>query len=382
MNFLQMLLGGQAGAAEAAPQEIVAIGKKKPRDVPPTILQPDWEDAQGTPRGVDPNNPTLVDIRSQLYNAQEYRKQAYAEANGETYEPKLQNETGKDFKANPRLQFGTRGVLRDIIGNGVDFLGSLLGREPTYRNEKIRDKLYGWDQGPEARAAALKRVMDYDPKAGMEIMKNLSAVDAQQQSTAATADYRAAQAQPKHLDALGAMAQGITESGKPADAYNLYRQTMQAKLNQIYGEDAPQLPETYDEATVRTLKTSGYRGSDVARDMDSQRDNYTKQVLLDKKLIKQDEWEKLRASTRLRVAEIVANTAMSRAEMEAQIRKSIADDKPVVTGKTVDPFTGSETRTYAPASAVAGAPPNPPVGTRRRNLRTNAVETWDGKNWK
>ena len=381
MNFLQMLMGGAAGGGELPVEDIVVPGKK-PKLLPPQIRQPEWEDAQAPVRGVDPNAPSLVDIRSLLYNAAEDRKAAFAEAQGETYVPKYQNETGKDFKANPRLQFGTRGVLRDIIGNGVDFLGSLLGREPTYRDEKIRDKLYGWDQGPEARAAAIKRVMDYDPKAGMEIMKNLSAIDAQQQSTAATADYRAAQAQPKHLDALGAMAQGITESGKPADAYNLYRQTMQAKLNQIYGDDAPQLPETYDEATVRTLKASGYRGSDVARDMDSQRDNYTKQVLLDKKLIKQDEWEKLRASTRLRVAEIVANTAMSRAEMEAQIRKSIADDKPVVTGKTVDPFTGSESRTYAPASAVVGAPPNPPVGTRRRNLRTNAVETWDGKNWK
>lgn len=377
MNFLQMLAQGAAelpakganphpkgspeywaweeaatqGAAPPEPQqEIVATGARQLDNL--AVQTPQFSDLAGAPAPIEINSPNLIDQRAAIFNAKERRKQAEAEAMGQVYKPKFQYEVGKDFKANPNLQFGTRGILRDIIGNAVDFLGSLVGRTPTYRDEKIRDKMYGWDQGPEARAAAINRVMEYDPQAGMEIMKNLTAVDAQRTNAEATSEYKNAQAIERQRQGVTGLATAIMRAPDVNKAYEAYRPVLQKQLDSVLGAEAPRLPDQYDPNVIGGLPMLGFKGSDVQREVKSIRDNDLKERLQNQKLLKQGEWEQLRASTRIKVAQIAADSRLTAAQQMAELRKAIEDDRLVETGRTEDLITGTTTRTYNTTAGV------------------------------
>lgn len=182
---LQELARNGAPASEG---DIVATGARPPAIVPlgaPPIVAPRWADVAGPGPAVDANAPALLDRRAMIFQAQEAQRQAAAQAMGQEYEPREQKNA--QFKAHPRLQFGTTGVARDIIGNLTDFVGSLIGRKPTYAREKWQDAIYGWDQ-PGQFEAAMSRGMQYDPERTAAFMEQVS----QQQHRVGTRENQAA----------------------------------------------------------------------------------------------------------------------------------------------------------------------------------------------
>ena len=237
-------------------------------DLPhPSVVQPSYkQDAPAEdPSQVDPNNKALLDRRAMIWNAEEAQKAAAAKAAGGEYTPRFQDGNPKDFKSHPGLQFGTHGVLRDIIGNATDFVGSLIGRKPTYREEKFQDRIYGWDQ-PGQEDAAMHRGMSYDRGLTQEFMANQDKIHGTDAMTAANADYKTQQGLGLKREALGNAAFGIYGAADPESAYSQGgRERMQAALDDIYPDGkAPQLPEKYDENVVKSLYTAGYKGKDVA----------------------------------------------------------------------------------------------------------------------
>lgn len=391
MNFLQMLAQGAAelpakganpypkgspeywaweeaatqGAAPPEPQqEIVATGARQLDNL--AVQTPQFSDLAGAPAPIEINSPNLIDQRAAIFNAKERRKQAEAEAMGEVYEPKYQNEVGKDFKANPNLQFGTRGVLRDIIGNAVDFLGSLVGRTPTYRDEKIRDKMYGWDQGPEARAAAINRVMEYDPQAGMEIMKNLTAVDAQRTNAEATSEYKTAQVTARQREGITGLATAIMRAPDVNKAYQAYRPALQKQLDTALGAESPELPEQYDPNIVGGLPMLSYKGSDVRQDIKSIRDNDTKRdINLLNNALKRELANASNAVKR-RGQDLAYKASIGNAEAARELRRFLEENKLVKTGETEDIATGVTTNTYNTAGGIRSTIP-PVPGARLLN---------------
>ncbi len=353
------------GAQVPAGDEIVATAPGKTLDQV-QVQVPGFSDLAGPQQKVNVNDPTLVDQRAMIFNAKERRRQAEAEALGQTYEPQYQNEVGKDFKANPKLQFGTRGVARDIIGNAVDFLGGLVGRVPTYRSEKIRDKMYGWDQGPEAQAAAINRVMEYDPEAGQEILKNLTAIESQRESGAATAEYRKSQALPRLLDGISGLSTALISSGNPAAGWQRARPALQSQLDAAYGKDVYKLPEEYDAQTVMGLTRMGYKGATVQREAATILTDETKKLISaaeiafkNKKLITDD-------ATRRRGQDLVYKASVGNADAARELRKFLEENKLVKTGAVEDIATGTTTNQYSTAGEVrAGRPPVP--GARLMN---------------
>lgn len=391
MNFLQMLAQGAAelpakganphpkgspeywaweeaatqGAAPPEPQqEIVATGARQLDNL--AVQTPQFSDLAGAPAPIEINSPNLIDQRAAIFNVKERRKQAEAEAMGQVYEPKYQNEVGKDFKANPNLQFGTRGVLRDIIGNAVDFLGSLVGRTPTYRDEKIRDKMYGWDQGPEARAAAINRVMEYDPQAGMEIMKSLTAMDAQRESTEATAEYRKGQSLPRILDGVSGLATSLISSGNPAAGWERARPALQSQLDAAYGKGVYELPMEYDAQTVMGLTRLGYKGSTVQREAATILNDETKKLVEAGKLAFADRKLRITDATRRRGQDLVYRASTGNAEATRELRRLLEENKLIKTGETEDIATGVTTNTYNTAGGIRSTIP-PVPGARLLN---------------
>lgn len=180
----------QEQARNGAPAEggdIIAAGAKLPPVTSvgtPPIVAPRWADVAGPGPAIDANAPALLDRRAMIFQAQEAQRQAAAQAMGQEYAPREQKNA--QFKAHPRLQFGTTGVARDIIGNLTDFVGSLIGRTPTYAREKWQDAIYGWDQ-PGQFEAAMSRGMQYDPERTATFMEQIS----QQQHRVGTRENQA-----------------------------------------------------------------------------------------------------------------------------------------------------------------------------------------------
>lgn len=323
----------------------------------PQVVQPAWANATPPPGfgAIDPNSASLLDRRKMIYDAKQAQMQAAAQASGGDYEIREQSADPTDFKAKPGLQFGTHGVLRDVIGNGVDFLGSLVGRKPTYRKEKFMDRIYGWDQ-PGQFEAAMNRGMEYDPELTQEFMKNITGIRNAEESTAANKEYRGTMAQSRTLDALGGLATSVVAAPNPEAEYARARPALQAMANKAYGvgedgEPVYRLPETYERGALDGLTRAGYDGGNTQRELTGREADQTKRWVVSQKLLKQDEWERLKASTRVTVATIAANASMSNAQKAAAVREAIAADRgedPILTG--VDPITGN--RTYAPKSSV------------------------------
>lgn len=161
----------QAAPLDAAPEDAIVIEGLRKRPPADSIVLPKWSDVAGEAPVLDQNAPALRDYRGLLFNAAERQRQAMAQAMGQEYEPREQKNA--QFKAHPRLQFGTTGVARDIIGNLTDFVGSLIGRTPTYAREKWQDAIYGWDQ-PGQFEAAMSRGMQYDPERTATFMEQIS----------------------------------------------------------------------------------------------------------------------------------------------------------------------------------------------------------------
>lgn len=335
----------------AAPEdEIVTMGARKFDNA--DVQAPGWSDLPGTTPPVEVNSPNLTDQRALIYNSKERQKEEAAKILGIEYKPEYQKEVGKDFKANPNLQFGTKGVLRDIVGNGVDFLGSLIGRRPTYRDEKIRDKMYGWDQGPEARAAAINRVMEYDPQAGMEIMKNLTAVDAQRTNAEANAEYKTAQVADRQMRGITGLATSIMRAPDVNKAYQAYRPALQKQLDTALGAEAPELPADYDPNIIGGLPMLDFKGSDVQREVASIRNNDTKQNINTLNNALKRELANASNAVKRRGQDLAYKASIGNAEAARELRKFLEENRLVKTSATEDLVTGTTTNQYSTAGAV------------------------------
>jgi len=223
----------------------------------PSIVQPEFVQPPANmrdPSRVDPNSPNLLDRRLMIFQAQEAQRQAAAQAAGLKYEPKTQTSL-EEFKAKPGLKFGTRGVARDIIGNAFDFVGSLVGREPTYRKERWLDEIYGWDQ-PGQQDAAIARAMQYDPEMTTKFLTAISGVDAQRTNTEANQAYKKVQTEAYLAKRVGSMATALISSGDPEGLWPQYRPAMQEHLRAL-GEPM-ELSEVYDPNVVNGLSRYGY----------------------------------------------------------------------------------------------------------------------------
>lgn len=302
------------GAPPAADPGIVVTARKDPTaDIGqaniPQIAQPEYlHQLPGQdPAAVDPNNPAFLDRRLMDYNANEAQKAAAAKAAGGSYTPKYQYDI-KDFKAHPGLEFGTHGVLRDIIGNAVDFLGGLIGRRPSYAREKLEDRLYGWDQ-PGQLPAAISRGMQYDPQATQEFLKNISSVQQAQAATQSLAESRQSSAQARALQGVTGISSGIMAAKDPAAAYKLNKAALQKQV------DAAglgiSLPDEYDENAVSPLTNAGYTGSNLVSERNSVLSNAVKAQLFREGITNKTELDAADNSTKLKVASIMANNRLT-----------------------------------------------------------------------
>lgn len=337
------LLWAQALAGEAPPGDPITVeaARQKRLALPEPVDQDELNAPPQTgygyfteqpavdPRQVNTSSAAIADPRRALWAAREQDRAAAARAMGQEYTPREQK--GSQFKANPKLQFGTTGVLRDIIGNATDFLGMLVGRRPTYRDEKIRDHAFGWDE-PGGLEAAVNRVSQYDMGAAMELYKNAQGIkNAQEQARSmaeqrgATADYRRGQILTQGQQQLGMMANGMTTE----QGYNRSVKAFNALGQRVFGDSFQPLPETYDPTTTPALMgditRQGYSQSSAASIERAKLNNESRETIASGKNLSNELIARIRAQTGLTVAQIQAAASEYRANKAAQSRMDVLD---------------------------------------------------------
>lgn len=338
---------------------------KNPEAIPlPAAALPQFKDTDPDmmdPAAVDINDPSMLDRRLQIFRAQEEQRRLAAQAEGKEYEPRTQ-ESLEEFKAKPGLQFGTKGVMRDVIGNATDFLGMLVGRRPTYRKERFMDEIYGWDQ-PGQRDAAINRAMQYDPEMTMDFLKSVSGVENAEAITAINRESKLAMAKGRYLQAVSGLASGMTETAYKAGG----RQALQGQLDLAYGENAPQLGEEYNQEQISLLANAGKGGREVSAEDRQEIDVALKRELAQNKE-KLDRWKLTQTlETRRYVAQLQAETARGNAAAARELRFLMEENGLIETGSTEDFITGETTRTYDTR------------GNIRKNVASRKVRLPDGR---
>ena len=364
MHFLSGLANGAQDAAmqqELPPddsQQIQVIANRPPPIVEagrPQVVQPEYRNRipERDPAAVDPNNPAFLDRRYMDWQAQEAQRAAAARAAGGEYKQQEQSANPKDFKAKPGLQFGTHGLARDIIGNVTDFVGSLIGRKPTYRKEKFMDAIYGWDQ-PGQYEAAMSRGMKYDPELTQNFMKTYESVHGNDEANKSLAGQREETALQKRRDSLGASATGIFSAEDPEAAYSQGgREELQYKLDALYPEGkAPQLPENYEPNTIKRFMYAGWRGTEVQRQSAATMREMGQDRRQGNDINYKTARDRDKNATTLTAAQIRAQAQRYSADRSAS-SKPDPQDKMVKTGKSQDILGLSETYYQMPQGAFS-----------------------------
>lgn len=362
-------LGVQQQAPQPQPpqEEVtpdIQVGRSIPRMGPEAMGMP------GMPamRSADPNQ--ITDIRQALKEKAEMARQIY----------------------HPKSEFGTSGLLRDIIGNASDFGRRLLGFSPRYNEEKWTERAYGMTStDPAVRAAAREQAMQYNPKLTQDYQQHITQDDVQTTNAAVNRDYKTATAQGRSAQILSGLGQNLLAStlgAEPAQTealYQRFRPAIQKQLDTVYGPGVVEAPEQADEAFIRGLSQAGYTGTNVAGERKAVLNAQTQRELGKLRAETQVRVQQMRGATQIEAARILADTRMSLAEKEQALKMLPVEETQITeeSGSIIRPTTTrTVTKGYAPGGqGPSSQPQNIPAGTRRRSRSTGKIETWDGRNW-
>ncbi len=353
------LLGPEAAPETVGTEDIAVTGTTPPRMTPEGMGMP----GMTAMRSADPES--IDDLRAQLRDKAKMARQLY----------------------HKNSEFGTDGVLRDVIGNVSDFGRRLLGFAPRYNEEKWLERQYGMSStNPEVAAAAREQAMQYNPSKTMDYQKDLVTQQSQQANTAATIGSKDAQTQQRAAQILSGFGQGILNAGlgaNPEQANVLYQRALpaiQAQLDSVYGPGKMQAPTEYDEAFLRQLSGAGYTGSNVQRERGAVLNAMTQRELGKLRSETQVRVQRMRGEAQIQAARILSDSRLSLAEKERELKMLPVEETQVTeeSGSIIRPTT---TRTTSKSYAPGGQPENLPVGARRKSRSTGEIQTWDGRNW-
>ena len=325
-------LAGQNGPAySTGPNDIVAAGQAAPAAAPtpaPVAHAPAAPSSYGMPQPqlLPDANPDTIAQQKQANQQRAGVPQAIYHSNAE---------------------FGTHGILRDVIGNVEDLGRRLLGFAPRYNDEKWSERAYGMtatnpDGTPDeaTRAAATEAAMQYNPEKTEKYMQVLSGVQAQTANSQAMSEYRQAQVSSKASNLLGALAQRAQVQAQAIDPNDPNRQQkldaiwqgMQnpvSKLQtQIYGKgNEPEVPDSYDPGYLSGLTQAGFTGTNM--------EHYQQGILTNENRIQLQQMRgdvamkvaNLHGQYQIQAAGILANSRMSVAEKEMALRQTIFDQE-------------------------------------------------------
>lgn len=314
--------------------EISVTGSRPPQATPEDFGMP------GLPHSSMPNKDTITQMRQDLINKSELARQLY----------------------HPKSEFGTHGVLRDVIGNASDFGRRLLGFAPRYNAEKSAEREYGMTSSdPNVAAASYEGARQYNAGSADSYQKDIVAQQASRANTAATTGYKDAQANARYANMLSGLGSGLLSAGLagPDAANTAYQRALpaiQANLDQIYGAGVYQAPPQYEEAFARQLAQTGYTGANVQRAQSNVMDNMTRREIANGRNLTSVEVAHIGADARKYAADVGYRAAVNRAVVAGQDITTIEDETP--TGSIVQPGKHTtRTVTKSPSAGGGGSAP-------------------------
>lgn len=306
-------VGQQPAAPETVgQQDIVATGSRIPRMSPEALGMP----GIGAMRSADPE--ATGDLRQALKDKARMARDLYHKGS----------------------EFGTQGLLRDVIGNTMDFGRRLLGFSPRYNDEKWSERAYGMTSSdPAVAAAAREQAMQYNPEKTMAYAKQLDAARAQEVSSAATASYRDSMAASRNSQLLTGLGAGLMSINNPAGAEEQYQRSLPAIRNAyaaVYGDEAAAtIPEHYDANFVASLAKAGFSGTNYQRQEGNVLDNNTRLEVANGRNLTALEVARINADARRYAADAVYRAAVNRAAVTGQPIETIVETEQ--TGSIVRP---------------------------------------------
>jgi hypothetical protein len=342
---------GQAPAAPApaeAPQEDIQVTANPiPRMSPAGLGMPTMPNL----RNMDPAQ--IEDMRQQMKAKEDMARQLF----------------------HKNSEFGTKGVLRDIVGNVSDFGRRLLGFTPRYNEEKWTEKAYGMtSEDPNVAAMAREQAMQYNPGRTEDYAKQLEAERASRISSAATEAYRGSQVAKNSADLLTGLGGGLValaqKGGTPEQVqaqYTRMRPAMQKALDDTYGPGVYEAPEQFDPAFVATVTRSGYDGNTYQREVATNATNDMRERVAAGKNLTALEVAKLGYDARRYAADKIYAASVNRAIIQGQPVQTVVETTP--TGNIVMPGSRKVTTVTRSAPGGAVAPPAKGKGQQRTVVR-------------
>lgn len=357
----------QAPPVDAAPADIEVQGQAPQRMSPESMGMP------GVSAMRSPSPESIADLRQQLNDKANMARELYHKGS----------------------EFGTHGILRDIIGNAEDFGRHLLGFAPRYNAEKWSERAYGMsaDAGPQKQGesnedyaarqqqakqvadAATEQAMQYNPERTMPYKQQLVAQANTQASTEASAEYKNSQVQAKAanmLSGLGAQLYQANANAGPEEAQTNYARALpaiQSVLDRAYGQGVMKAPTQYDPNFVRQLAQAGFTGTNVQRAQANTLDNETRNAVARGRNLTSIQVARIGADARRYAADVGYRAAVNRAVISGGDTTTVEQETP--TGSIVQP--GKQTTrvvTHAPSSGGGARPAQPshPVAGQDRKF--------------
>lgn len=352
---------------EEVGQDIQVTGRAPQRMSPESLGMP------GMPvtRQADPQQ--IADIRQALKDKAELARQIY----------------------HPKSEFGTHGLLRDVIGNVSDFGRRLLGFSPRYNEEKWTEKAYGMTSSdPQVAAAAREQAMQYNPKLTQEYQHQLVTDDAMASNAAVNREYKSAQSQNRGAQILSGLGStllsstlGVDDPAQKEAIYQRFRPAIQKQLDSVYGEGVVTAPEQADDNFIRGLSQAGYTGTNVAGERKAVMSAQTQRELGRLRADTQVRVQQMRGAAQIQAAHILADTRLSLAEKEQALKMLPVEETQTteVGGSLLRPTTTkTTTKGYAPGGQTGARPaarPSAPAMTGTSKSGRPIVSHDGGRTW-
>ncbi len=292
----------------------------------------------------------------------------------------------------PGSEFGTHGLLREIIGGGTDIARHLLHMPEKYGQEKWAERAYGMtSQDPNIAAASTQAAMQQSPTLTQSYEQQLVNQANSKDNAEAMQEYRQSQAQTRYTNVISGLGQSLLSANLGADPasaqanYLRMKPAIQAQLDKAYGEGVMPLPEEYDDSVGRQLAGAGFTGSNVQRHQDNVLSTQARREIANGRNL-----------TSVEVANIGADARRYAADQyyRANVNKLAQQGMPVTTSETTTEGgsilhptkTTSKTVSKGGAAPAPGGASNggPPAGYINKNgMQFTGQGNWrDPSNWK